>query len=182
MATLRPPYQLELDLPIPGRGEAPRREAREVEVVEATAEPESPASTQHLMEAICAPDNIKSGVGSGGAQQGGARHRRYHRQTTAEHLQRALVGDQRPTASGALPTATGTSGENPETGGRDAQPRHSKRSRSRDSAGNPAATPTAVGPDIQQAQLRLSAGPLRTSGGDAGASLRHRRLSLRRRY
>jgi hypothetical protein len=27
MATLQPPYQLELDLPMPGRGEAPRREA-----------------------------------------------------------------------------------------------------------------------------------------------------------
>src|SRR5271155_3774239 len=62
MATLRPPYQLELDLPIPGRGEAPRREVREVEVVKATAEPESPASTQHLMEAICAPDNIRAAL------------------------------------------------------------------------------------------------------------------------
>src|SRR5277367_2036097 len=62
MATLRPPYQLELDLPIPGRGEAPRREAREVELVKATAEPESPASTQHLMEAICAPDNIRAAL------------------------------------------------------------------------------------------------------------------------
>jgi RNA-directed DNA polymerase len=62
MATLRPPYQLELDLPIPGWGESPRREAREVEVVKATAEPESPASTQHLMEAICAPDNIRAAL------------------------------------------------------------------------------------------------------------------------
>ena len=61
MATLRPPHQLELDLPIPGRGEAPRRE-REVEVVKATAKPESPASTQHLMEAICAPDNIRAAL------------------------------------------------------------------------------------------------------------------------
>ena len=61
MATLRPPYQLELDLPIPGRGEATRRE-REVEVVKATAKPESPASTQHLMEAICAPANIRAAL------------------------------------------------------------------------------------------------------------------------
>jgi RNA-directed DNA polymerase len=43
---------------MPGRGEAPRRDAQEVEAVMATGDPESPASTKHLMEAICAPDNI----------------------------------------------------------------------------------------------------------------------------
>jgi hypothetical protein len=34
------------------------RDAQEVEAVMATAEPESPASTEHLIEAICSPDNI----------------------------------------------------------------------------------------------------------------------------
>src|ERR1700746_3126037 len=62
MVTSRPPYQLELDLPIPSRGEAPRQETREVEATRATAEPESPAPTQHLMEAICAPDNMKAAL------------------------------------------------------------------------------------------------------------------------
>ena len=64
MTASRPPYQLELDLPMPGRGEAPRRDVREVEVVTATAEPESPASTEHLMEAICDPDNIEAALGA----------------------------------------------------------------------------------------------------------------------
>jgi hypothetical protein len=36
------------------------RVAQEVEAVMATAEPESPASTEHLMEAICGPGNIRS--------------------------------------------------------------------------------------------------------------------------
>src|SRR5512135_2411070 len=62
MTTPRPPYQLELALPMPGRGEAPRRDAQEVEVATATAEPESPASTEHLMEAICDPDNIEAAL------------------------------------------------------------------------------------------------------------------------
>src|SRR6202049_4871315 len=62
MTTLRPPYQLELDLPMPGRGEAPRQDAQEVEAATATAEPESPASTEHLMEAICDPDNIEAAL------------------------------------------------------------------------------------------------------------------------
>lgn len=62
MTTPRPPYQLELALPMPGRGEAPRRDAQEVEVAPATTEPESPASTEHLMEAICDPDNIEAAL------------------------------------------------------------------------------------------------------------------------
>ena len=47
---------------MPERGEAPRRDAQEVETVMATAEPESPASTEHLMEAICDPDNIEAAL------------------------------------------------------------------------------------------------------------------------
>src|ERR1700746_2732823 len=62
MTAARPPYQLELVLPMPGRGEAPRRAAQEIEAVTAMAEPESPASTAHLMEAICAPDNIEAAL------------------------------------------------------------------------------------------------------------------------
>ncbi len=62
MTATRPPYQLELALPMPGRGEAPRLDRQEVEAVRATAEPESPASTAHLMEAICAPDNIEAAL------------------------------------------------------------------------------------------------------------------------
>src|SRR3984885_1503455 len=62
MTTKRPPYQLELDLPTPGRGEAPRRIAREVEVVTATSEPENPASTAYLMEAVCDPENIEAAL------------------------------------------------------------------------------------------------------------------------
>ena len=62
MTALRSPSQLELDLPLPGRGEAPRLDWQEVEAVTATAEPESPASTNHLMEAICAPDNIEAAL------------------------------------------------------------------------------------------------------------------------
>ena len=62
MTATRPPQQLELDLPMPGRGEAPRLDRQEVEAVTATAEPESPASTEHLTEAICAPDNIEAAL------------------------------------------------------------------------------------------------------------------------
>src|SRR5665647_383994 len=62
MTGSRPPYQLELDLPMPARGEAPRRDAQEVETIVATAEPKSPASTEHLMEAICDPDNLEAAL------------------------------------------------------------------------------------------------------------------------
>src|SRR5271156_5399785 len=62
MITPRPPFQFTLDLPTPGRGETPRTVAREAEVVTAGAEPESPAPTEHLMEAICDLDNIEAAL------------------------------------------------------------------------------------------------------------------------
>ncbi|MET0943364.1 MAG: group II intron reverse transcriptase/maturase [Mesorhizobium sp.] len=49
-------------MPLPGRGEAPRREVQEVEAITASAERESPAPTEHLMEAICDPDNIEAAL------------------------------------------------------------------------------------------------------------------------
>jgi RNA-directed DNA polymerase len=62
MITPRPPIQLMLDLPMPDRGEASRPDAREVEVVTARSEPESPARTTELMEAICDPENIEAAL------------------------------------------------------------------------------------------------------------------------
>ena len=62
MTKTRSPYQLELGLPMPNRGEAPCRDVQEVEAVTATAEPESPAPTAHLMEAICDLDNIEAAL------------------------------------------------------------------------------------------------------------------------
>jgi RNA-directed DNA polymerase len=64
MTTQRPPFQLELDLPTPDRGEAPRRDAREVEGITAAPGPESPARGEDLMEAICDPDNIEAALRS----------------------------------------------------------------------------------------------------------------------
>jgi RNA-directed DNA polymerase len=62
MTTPRPPIQLNLDLLMPDRGEAPRSDTREVEVITVTTGPESPACDKHLMEAICAPENIKAAL------------------------------------------------------------------------------------------------------------------------
>src|ERR1700724_4668926 len=62
MTKTRSPYQLELGLPRRNRGEAPCRDVQEVEAVTPTAEPESPAPTAHLMEAICDPENIEAAL------------------------------------------------------------------------------------------------------------------------
>src|ERR1700676_2080464 len=62
MTTTRSPYQLELALPMPGRGEDPRRDALEVDADTATTAHENPACTAHLMEAICDPDNIEAAL------------------------------------------------------------------------------------------------------------------------
>ncbi|MBV8507548.1 MAG: maturase [Alphaproteobacteria bacterium] len=47
---------------MPGRGEARCPDAQEVEAITATAEAESPAPTEHLMEAICDSDNIEAAL------------------------------------------------------------------------------------------------------------------------
>ena len=62
MTTTRPPYQLELDLPMPGRGEAPRLDAQEVEAVTARPNPKARHPQTHLMEAICDPENIEAAL------------------------------------------------------------------------------------------------------------------------
>jgi hypothetical protein len=62
MTTPRPPIQLLLDLPMPGRGDAPRPDAREVEVATATTGLEGPARDEHLTEAICDPENIEAAL------------------------------------------------------------------------------------------------------------------------
>src|ERR1700732_5231182 len=62
MTTTRSPCQLELALPMPGRGEALHRDVQEIVAVTAIAARESLASIAHLMEAICAPDNIEAAL------------------------------------------------------------------------------------------------------------------------
>jgi RNA-directed DNA polymerase len=91
MTKWRPPYQLELTLPIPGRGEAPCPDGQEVEAVTATAEPESSASTAHLMEAICDPDNIEAALRAVVRNKGAPGVDGITVKTAAGHPQRALV-------------------------------------------------------------------------------------------
>ena len=124
---------------MPGRGEAPRPDAREVEAATATPGPESPAPTAHLMEAICDPGNIEAALACGGAQQGSARRRRHDRSTTAGHSRSALAGDRRSTAAGALPAAAGASGA---------------KSRSRPAGHANLGIPTVIDRVIQQAVLQ----------------------------
>ena len=68
MSTAQPPYQLELALPVPERGEAPRRSAREAEVIMASPGPESPAvlCQEDAQASCCARDG---GRPSGAALQ-----------------------------------------------------------------------------------------------------------------
>jgi len=72
MKASRPPTQLTLDLPMPGEGEAPRPERREVEAGVARTEAESPAGVERLMEAICDPDNIEDALKAVARNKGAA--------------------------------------------------------------------------------------------------------------
>ena len=60
MTTKRLPIQLALDLPEPGRGEAPRPGPAEAETAMAALGNESPAWADRLMEAICDMENVET--------------------------------------------------------------------------------------------------------------------------
>jgi RNA-directed DNA polymerase len=62
MAASRPPFQLELDLTVCGRGEALCRKGWEVEAAMATEAFDRPAGCDRLMEAICDPENVETAV------------------------------------------------------------------------------------------------------------------------
>ena len=172
MTATRPPYQLELALPMPGRGEAPRPDGQEVEAVTATAEPENPASTAHLMEAICHPDNIETALravvrnkGAPGVDGITVKQLPGILKARWPEIEGQLLQGRyqpQPVRRARIPKPAGGT-----------QSRHSKRDRSRDPASGSTAAPAAVGPDIQRAQLRLPTGSLRSPGGGAGASLCH---------
>jgi RNA-directed DNA polymerase len=110
---------------MPGRGEPPRPIAREAEVVTAMSEPENPASTAYLMEAICDPENIEAALravvrNKGAPGVDGITVRQLPGILKArwpEIEDQLLQGRHQP--------ATGASGANPETGRRDTRPRHS---------------------------------------------------------
>lgn len=54
--------QLELAFPTGGKGEAPRPAGEGTEMPEASHETENPALTEHLMEEICQPKNLKKAL------------------------------------------------------------------------------------------------------------------------
>ena len=60
MTAKRLPFQLELGLPEPGRGEAPRKGLAEAETGVAMRANESPAGADRLMEAICDFENVET--------------------------------------------------------------------------------------------------------------------------
>jgi RNA-directed DNA polymerase len=173
MTATRPPYQLELALPMPGRGEAPRPDGQEVEAVTATAEPENPASTAHLMEAICHPDNIETAL------------RAVVRNKGAPGVDGITVKQLPGILKARWPEIEGQLLQ-----GR-YQPQPVRRVRIPKPAGGTRnlGIPNAIDRVIQQAvlqqlqprwdpTLRLPTGSLGSPGGGAGASLCHRRLPV----
>src|ERR1700722_14536548 len=182
MTTKRPPSQLELDLPTPGRGEAPRRIAREAEVVTATSEPENPASTAYLMEAVCDPENIEAALRAVVRNKGAPGVDGITVQQLPGILKARWPEIEDQLLQGRYQPQPVRRVQIPKPAGGTTRPRHSNRDRPRDPTSGAAAAAAAVGPDVQRAQLRLPAGSLRPASGGAGAGLRHRRLSVRRRY
>src|SRR3954452_6090840 len=140
MTATRPPYQLELDLPMPGRGEAPRVDWQEVEAVTATAERESPAPTEHLMEAICDSDNIETALRAVVRNKGAPGVDDITVQQLPGILKARWSEIENQLLQGRYQPQPVRRVRIPKPAGGNAQPRHSNRDRSCDPAGGLAAT------------------------------------------
>ena len=116
MSAKRPPIQLELDLPMPGGGEAPRRDAREVEAMMATGGPESPAFTERFMEAICDPDNIEDALKAVVRNKGAPGVDGMTVKQLPDALKARWPQIEVQLLAGTLSPAAGASGENPQAG------------------------------------------------------------------
>src|SRR5208282_2514679 len=170
--------QLSQTLVAEGRGEALDAEAEDAEPLMAKPAPESPALAEQLMEEVCDRGNlerawkrVRSNKGSPGVDGMTIDAAKDYLREPWPNIRAQLL----------LSAAAGQTGRNPEAGRRDQKARRALRRRQADSAGYAASSPSAVGPDVFRAQLRLSTGALRPSGSGSGATLRRRGLQRRGR-
>ena len=163
---------------VEGRGEALDAGAENAEPLMAKPAPESPALAEQLMEEVCVREKcperawkrVRSNKGSPGVDgmtiDAAEDYLREHWPNIRAQLLEGTYQPQ-PVKRVEIPK--------PDGGGQNAR-RALRRRQELDSAGYAASFPRAVGPDVLRAQLRLSTGALRPSGGGSGANLRRRGL------
>jgi RNA-directed DNA polymerase len=116
MTAKRLPFQLELDLPEPGWGEAPRKGPAEAETAVAMRASESPAGADRLMEAICDFENVETAARAVMRNKGAPGVDGMTVKQLPDALEQRWPQICARAGRGALSSTTGQAGENPQAG------------------------------------------------------------------
>src|SRR5215467_5195919 len=141
--------QMKLDFPSAPRGEASQAGKEATESLPAAHGPESPASTNRLMEEVCERENLKEALRQVKGNRGSAGADGMTVSQLSGYLKQLLANHPGTTAERNLRAAAGEAGRNPQTGRRrDAETRHSFSVGSLHPTGGAAGSAEAVGQDL----------------------------------
>src|SRR5437867_9032591 len=140
--------QGELDFSSPPAGEAREARREETESPSARHDPESPASTNRLMEEICERENLKQALQQVKANKGSAGVDGMTVGGITDYLKQHWPAIREQLLSGDLRAESGEAGGNPQTGRRGAKAWYPNSAGSFDPAGGDAGSAAAVGLDV----------------------------------
>jgi hypothetical protein len=129
-------------------GEAREAGREETEALPTVNDPESPASTNRLMEAVCERENLKEALRRVKANKGSAGVDGMTVGGITDLSETALASHSGTTVERDLQAEAGEAGGNPQGGRRGAQAGHSDGAGSVDPAGGDAGSTAAVGSDV----------------------------------
>src|SRR6202521_3720414 len=179
MSDKRQKNQLVLAFTEEGKSEAPKASQEGTESRTAKCETERPASHEQLMEEVCEREKkLLAGLQASEGEQRKSGNRRHESRRVLGLPEAALALHTGTAVAWDLPTTTGATGGNPETGRRGAKAWHPDGAGSLDPAGGDAGSTTQMGPDILRTQPRVRAETFGASGSGPGAAVHRRRPSL----
>ena len=166
--------QTELDFSSTSAGEACEAGREEDESLPVVHGPESPASTNGLMEEVCERENLKKALRRVKANKGSAGVDGMTVGEITGYLKQHWPAIREQLLSGTYKPQPVRRVEIPKPDGEGAQAWHSFGAGSIYPAGGDAGSAKAVGPDVVRLQLRFSAGTVGSSSSGTGAAVYRR--------
>ena len=172
MSVKRRKIQLELAFEARHRSEAAGMAGEGTATDMAKRPAESPAENEQLMKEIVDRGNLKESVETSPSEPRERRRGSDDPPAVAGVSPRAMAGDPRTTVERELSAASGEKGGNPEAGRRGAPIGRPDGAGSIHPAGAVTGLAKELGRDVFRVELRVSPGPLGTSGGGSSAAIR----------
>ena len=170
--------QMQLDFSSALTGEAREAGREETESSGATNGPESPASTNRLMEEVCERENLKEALRQVKANKGSPGVDGMTVGELTDYLKQHWPAIREQLLNGTYEPKPVRRVEIPKPDGGGAKAWHSFGAGSIYPASGDAGSAEAVGPDVFRSQLRVPAGTVGSSGSGTGAAVYRRRLRL----